>query len=203
MTSEKNTSPATLATAKHGGCVQLRDALHEAVGRIFGCDGSPWRTRDVAAVLRDYASLAVRQPVEAAPQGCDACDRTGIRQNDEGRNISCPDCDLGRACAGDTHQPVGQITDAEIDARLNALYREMVDSGQHNGGMSGVAWDRAVFRMASKQPVQAVDLGEVIEQIAEQWDGCSYDAVGETIDVGQAIRAAGERLINSQAVANG
>ncbi|RXK68641.1 hypothetical protein ERT44_05325 [Stenotrophomonas sp. MA5] len=49
-------------------------------------------------------------------------------------------------------QPVGQITDTEIDARLNALYREMVDSGQHNGGMSGVAWDRAVYRMAASQP---------------------------------------------------
>lgn len=54
-----------------------------------------------------------------------------------------------------------------------------------------------------RPPAQAVDLGEVIEQIAEQWDGCSYDAVGETIDVGQAIRAAGERLIDSQAVGNG
>ncbi len=49
-----------------------------------------------------------RQPVGAVPQGCDACDRTGIRQNDEGRNICCPDCDLGNACAGDTCQPVGQ-----------------------------------------------------------------------------------------------
>lgn len=57
-------------------------------------------------------------------------------------------------------QPVGQITGTEIDARLNALYREMVDSGQHNGGMSGVAWDRAVYRMASSQPAQAVGLAE-------------------------------------------
>ncbi|KUO98021.1 hypothetical protein AR276_23835 [Stenotrophomonas maltophilia] len=58
-----------------------------------------------AAALRVGAA---RQPVEAAPQGCDACDRTGIRQNDEGRNICCPDCDLGRVCAGDIRQPVGQ-----------------------------------------------------------------------------------------------
>lgn len=50
-----------------------------------------------------------------------------------------------------TRQPVGQLTDAEIDARLNTLYRVMVASGQHNGGMSGVAWDRAVYRMASSQ----------------------------------------------------
>ncbi len=51
----------------------------------------------------------------------------------------------------DAGQPVGQLTDAEIDARLNTLYRDMVASGQHNGGMSGVAWDRAVYRMASSQ----------------------------------------------------
>ncbi|PWQ87124.1 hypothetical protein DKY64_04745 [Stenotrophomonas maltophilia] len=52
-------------------------------------------------------------------------------------------------------------------------------------------------------PAQAVDLANVIDQIAQQWDGCSYDAVGETIDVGQAIRATGKRLIDSQAVDNG
>jgi len=52
----------------------------------------------------------------------------------------------------------GQAADTEIDAQLNALYREMVASGQHNGGMSGVAWDRAVYRMAARQPAQAVDL---------------------------------------------
>ena len=64
-----------------------------------------------AAALR---VIAARQPVEAAPQGCDACDRTGIRQNDEGRNICCPDCDLGRACAGDTRQPVGEPVAVEV-----------------------------------------------------------------------------------------
>ena len=35
---------------------------------------------------------------------------------------------------------------------------------------------------------------QVIEQIAQQWDGCVYDAVGETIDIGDAIRRAGKRL---------
>lgn len=52
-------------------------------------------------------------------------------------------------------------------------------------------------------PTQAVDLSDVIDRIARQWDGCSYDAVGETTDVGQAIRAAGKRLLDSQAVGNG
>ncbi|WP_329759306.1 hypothetical protein [Stenotrophomonas geniculata] len=57
----------------------------------------------------------------------------------------------------------------------------------------------------TKQPAQVVDLGQIIDEIAQQWDGCNYDAVGETIDVGQAIRAAGKRLalIDSQAVGNG
>ena len=32
-----------------------------------------------------------------------------------------------------------------------------------------------------------------IEQIAQQWDGCMYDAVGETIDIGQAIRDAARK----------
>lgn len=52
-------------------------------------------------------------------------------------------------------------------------------------------------------PAHAVDFGKIIEQIAQQWDGCNYDALGETIDVGRAIRAAGKRLIDSQAVGNG
>lgn len=69
---------------------------------------------------------------------------------------------LDRAVAAVTSlQPVGQATDAEIDARLNALYRDTVDSGQHNGGMLGVAWDRAVYRMVASQPAQTVDLDEL------------------------------------------
>ena len=68
-------------------------------------------------------------------------------------------------------QPVGQLTDAEIDARLNALFREMVASGQHNGGMSGVAWDRSVYRMASSQPAQAVDLGQTFQAGVAEWMG--------------------------------
>ncbi len=62
---------------------------------------------------------------------------------------------------------------------------------------------RALVVGDAAPPAQAVDLGKIIEQIAQQWDGCNYDAVGETIDVGRAIRAAGKRLIDSQAVGNG
>jgi hypothetical protein len=31
---------------------------------------------------------------------------------------------------------------------------------------------------------------KLLEHIAQQWDGCMYEAVGETIDIGQAIREA-------------
>lgn len=40
-----------------------------------------------------------RQPV-GQPRGCESCGQTGIRQNDEGRNVFCPDCTLGNAYAG-------------------------------------------------------------------------------------------------------
>ncbi|MEY4429336.1 MAG: hypothetical protein RLZZ182_2025 [Pseudomonadota bacterium] len=39
------------------------------------------------------------------------------------------------------------------------------------------------------------ELAPVIEEIAAQWDGCTYDAPGETIDIGDAIRRAGKRLM--------
>lgn len=50
------------------------------------------------------------------------------------------------------------------------------------------------------QPAQSVDVEkvrEVIEEIAEQWHGCMYDAPGETVDISDAIRRAGTRLITA------
>ncbi|WP_329767592.1 hypothetical protein [Stenotrophomonas muris] len=87
-----------------------------------------------AAQQRLEAALAARQPVGALPQGCDACDQTGIRQNDEGRNICCPDCDLGRACAGDTRQPVRRSFQAGVaewmgQCFLPSLYSDMTERG--------------------------------------------------------------------------
>ncbi|MBH1835511.1 hypothetical protein I5T88_06435 [Stenotrophomonas maltophilia] len=107
--------------------------------------------------------------------------------------------------AGAARQPVGQITDTEIDARLNALYREMVDSGQHNGGMSGVAWDRAVYRMASGSPAQAVDLGGLREML-ESWKNSDYPFSYEGQCAQRALDACLSDLkgwLDSQAVGNG
>ncbi|MEN7429203.1 hypothetical protein VA599_00510 [Chromobacterium sp. TRC.1.1.SA] len=41
-------------------------------------------------------------------------------------------------------------------------------------------------------------LPDVIEEIAQQWDGCIYDSPSGEIDIGQAIRAAGKRLVSEQ-----
>lgn len=52
-------------------------------------------------------------------------------------------------------------------------------------------------------PAQGIDLGQIVEQIAQQWDDCTYDAVGETIDISEAIRAAGKRLTGQRDAAPG
>lgn len=109
---------------------------------------------------------------------------------------------LDRAVAAVTSlQPVGQATDAEIDARLNALYRDTVDSGQHNSGMLG-AWDRAVYRMVASQPAQTVDLDELRRAV------CVVGVVGH-IDGHDVVRRSSvpdvldvrrRRKVDSQAV---
>jgi hypothetical protein len=38
---------------------------------------------------------------------------------------------------------------------------------------------------------------EVIEQIAQQWDGCTYDSPGETLDIGADIRVAADRMLTA------
>lgn len=39
-----------------------------------------------------------------------------------------------------------------------------------------------------------------LESLIESWDGCMYDAPGETIDVGQSIRSAAEKAVKEQAM---
>lgn len=47
--------------------------------------------------------------------------------------------------------------------------------------------------MAEPTREQLID---IIDQIAREWDGCEYDAPGENIDIGNAIRTAGYRRIH-------
>lgn len=120
-----------------------------------------YRNAQLAEVLRRLltAALAARQPVgEVSVQKEDANNYCLILRALGMEEEGDPVAEVKALIDARDRQPVGQITDTEIDARLNALFREITRSGQHNGGMSGVAWDRAVYRMAASQPAQAVDL---------------------------------------------
>ncbi|MFL0349775.1 hypothetical protein [Stenotrophomonas lactitubi] len=252
MTTDK--TPATLATAKHGGSVQLKDfpstggqdALSaQAVwmlpddARLVGVIADNiergkldhpgfYRSTQLAEVLRRMLSAALSAQPSPGGQGDVGMRALAASIGEVAHRLStymphlsewadrARDCkkaaDVLAALAarqpvgepdhlrGSTEmigQPVGQISDAQIDARLNALYREMVDSGQHNGGMSGVAWDRAVFRMASKQPAQAVGLGAVRDAV----QGITLGFNGDLPYIKGIAEALA--LIDSQVVRNG
>ncbi|HEL4856823.1 TPA: hypothetical protein UL920_004170 [Stenotrophomonas maltophilia] len=241
MTTEK--TPATLGTAKHGGCVQLPTSERErfeawAEGNNYEMEWTGLRY--VEEATKD-AWLAWQAAISAQPSPAGQVDAWAIKlaresafaHSNEHAYLPQTRQETNRwqphewvvaaiqAAALGVPQPVGQITDAEIDARLSALYREMVDSGQHNGGMSGVAWDRAVFRMAVSQPAQAVytsapaqavDRGAVLEalQAAEglapicaSVDGYSREELAAS---GRAMRqqfADALAKVDSQAVGSG
>jgi hypothetical protein len=48
-----------------------------------------------------------------------------------------------------------------------------------------------------KKPKEIDMANDLIEQIAQQWDGCMYESVGGDIDIGQAIRDAGKDLAST------
>ncbi|HHA2676638.1 TPA: hypothetical protein ACOECQ_002762 [Stenotrophomonas maltophilia] len=108
MLSEQANGTELLATASPA--LQADRAQFDAWMKSAGCYSSYGFNR----IENMWEAWQAAQSVATVPQGCDACDRTGIRQNDEGRNIFCPDCDLGRACEGlgprqQVGQPIGEI----------------------------------------------------------------------------------------------
>lgn len=194
----------TLADVQPGGRVRLGDGLPPLpkAGYVTGGDfGHEAHNAFTPEQMREYALAALSAQPSPGGQG----DARAIIEE----FIQC--ATLGRphgkliAQAKDylaARQPVGEITDTEIDARLNALYREMVDSGQHNGGMSGVAWDRAVYRMASGSPAQAVDLGKIWQQAFND-TAHSYRRNKSRMWVLKILKERVQALIDSQAVGNG
>lgn len=177
-----------------------QDALAEAARRVLSdVDSGDYHGEISEATYAALeAALAARQPVgevsvkkEDANNYCLILRALGMEEEGD------PVAEVKALIEARDRQRVGEISDAQIDARLNALYREMVDSGQHNGGMSGVAWDRAVYRMASSQPAQAVDLGQFREAIESLKDAALHDR-----DPGPAVNAYNRvlALIDSQAV---
>lgn len=69
MTSEKNTSPATLATAKHGGCVQLGDGLPTLPDTDWNARSDGSEPLYSAEQMRDYAHAALSAQPSPGGQG--------------------------------------------------------------------------------------------------------------------------------------
>lgn len=215
-------APATLATVTHGGCVQLGDGLPPLpkMQRFTNLYGETFAYS--AEQMRDYARSALSAQPSPGGQG----DALQILAN----YLCVPACDLDMEdeislrgameaidLALDARQPVGEepitveavatiFDHPEYGLSINWLLENGI--GELQVGDVLMVSDRAITdedgsgEVYAAPPAQAVDLGAIIEQVAKQWDGCQYDAVGETIDVGRAIRAAGKRLIDSQAVGN-
>lgn len=141
------------------------DALHDAVGRIFGCDGSPWRTRDVAAVLLDYAALTARQPV----------DEVSVKK-DDANNYCLILRALGMEEEGD---PVAEVK-ALIEARDRQPVGEPVAWMTHHDEpmLFPTSAEAAAYCEDDEQPVplfrspaQAVDLGPTFQDGVADWMG--------------------------------
>ncbi|OBU85396.1 hypothetical protein [Chromobacterium subtsugae] len=63
----------------------------------------------------------------------------------------------------------------------------------HHSTLLELAEELRALLAAAPQPAQ--QLPSVIEEIALQWDGCEYESSTGQIDIGWAIRAAGQRLL--------
>lgn len=86
-----------------------------------------------------------------------------------------------------------QIPDSALDAWLNAIF-----SAASTGRRASEYREECLNRMrgALRSAVaERAPASIIINQIAEGWDGCMYDAPGETIDIGADIRATFERLV--------
>lgn len=211
------TTDKTLADAKPGGCVQLPTSERErfeAWAESSGEGLSRWPdglyVRQATQVAWDAWQAALSAQPSPGSQG-DALAMIGANLRSIVRLCRPGDYSISRADAGDIHMEADhalQLLESALAARQPVgqepvAWRYRAQGDKTKWYYSDTASLLGLYQPLYAAPAQAVDLGEVIEQIAEQWDGCSYDAVGETIDVGQAIRAAGERLIDSQAVGNG
>ncbi|WP_427183650.1 hypothetical protein ACL598_17750 [Bordetella bronchialis] len=58
-----------------------------------------------------------------------------------------------------------------------------------------------ILPAASEAGAVPVAASSIIEKIAQQWDGCEYDGVGGAINIGNAIRSAGSRLMRETRLA--
>lgn len=70
----------------------------------------------------------------------------------------------------------------KYDDAVKAL--DVADSGQYRADTIESVVDAARA---------SVKIKNAVERIAQEWDGCMYDGVGEAIDIGAAIRSSVKR----------
>lgn len=208
----------TLADVQPGGMVRLAtvryDRARDLMGDAYNAGTHGIGYSQQAMELHDAIIPIRRSPggqgdalVEAAMTIANAAhDRalmsdilSGMRAH-EAQSLESAILALDAALAA--RQPVGEpaawVHEEDPERVISARQKATALRDQGASGSSVRPYSVPAYLHAP--PAQAVDLANVIDQIAQQWDGCNYDAVGETIDVGQAIRAAGKRVIDSQAV---
>jgi hypothetical protein len=83
---------------------------------------------------------------------------------------------------------------------LGQLYWQQADSDsprQHaKADQTQAKFDALVAQTCSAlQQQEAGSARQIIEEIANGWDGCEYDAPGGGIDIGYAIRAHADKLL--------
>ncbi|MEC4337705.1 hypothetical protein VPH13_03060 [Stenotrophomonas pavanii] len=205
----------TLADVQPGGRVRLGDQAErprfEAWGRTEGLPLARAKLGGYAFEVTAKAWLAWQYlSAQPSPGGQDArAQFEGYRGGDCERDAqgyyvnsrTAQDWAMWQAALS-ARQPVGEpaawVHEEDPERVISARQKATALRDQGASGSSVRPYSVPAYLHAP--PAQAVDLANVIDQIAQQWDGCNYDAVGETIDVGQAIRAAAGRLIDSQAV---
>jgi|GEM_PF-5936899 len=133
------------------------------------------------------------------------------RENEMPHVLSCQRLPDGEypVYAAPSEQPVGEVIEYQSyhgygGGQWSTCDKKLYDNGkafEAKYGAGQMSLYRTLVVGDAAPPAQAVDLGQFIEEIAKQWDGCHYHAVGETIEIGRSIRAIGKRLIdNSKAV---
>lgn len=92
-------------------------------------------------------------------------------------------------------QPVLYVSPGQLANRSNPDGPESEKAGRYLPARVTPTGKFTQPLYAGAAPAAVAPLPAVFEQIAQSWDGCMYDAPGETLDIGADIRAAAKRLL--------
>ncbi|WP_440216285.1 hypothetical protein [Chromobacterium piscinae] len=205
ITADANAARAELSLATEQSGEAVNQQLLEATRAILAEDMLPLLPSEYVAKVRTAIAAAEARPqnAPAVPEGW----REAIESVLYAMTFN-PSCQEGvvpmcacrpcsdhrmRALLAAAPQPAQRraITD---DALLNAFWPHV--EVQRTGSIHGIVDAlRAVEKLVAPQPDQ--QLPAVIEDIAQQWDGCTYESASGDIEIGQAIRAAGKGLMSA------